>query len=130
MNSISGQMNVSKGNMAYNKAQQTVDKAKSFQDILKAEQGKENLPKASGKAPVDKKLMDVCYEFESLMINQMLKVMKKTVHKENSLLYGGNAEEVFEDMLYDKYSMSMAKTANFGLAKQIYDQLNQIKPSV
>ncbi|MEW6527238.1 MAG: rod-binding protein [Spirochaetota bacterium] len=75
--------------------------------------------------PVDKKLMDVCIEMESLFVYQMLKEMRKTVHKENDLLYGGMAQEIFEDMLYNEYALQMSKTANFGLAKTLYEQLSQ-----
>jgi len=75
--------------------------------------------------PVDKKLMDVCIEMESLFVYQMLKEMRKTFHKENDLLYGGMAQEIFEDMLYNEYALQMSKTANFGLAKTLYEQLSQ-----
>ena len=36
---------------------------------------------------------------------------------------GGWAEDIFQDMLDDEYSKSMADTANFGLAEQLYRQL-------
>ncbi len=75
--------------------------------------------------PVDKKLMDVCIEMESLFVYQMLKEMRKTVHKENDLLHGGMAQEIFEDMLYNEYALQMSKTAHFGLAKTLYEQLSQ-----
>ncbi|MBN1525152.1 MAG: rod-binding protein [Spirochaetales bacterium] len=70
----------------------------------------------------DPKLYEVCVEFESIFIKQMLSTMKKTVHK-NEMLHGGQAEEIFEDMLYDEYSKSMAKNANFGLADMVYRDL-------
>ena len=38
----------------------------------------------------------------------MLDVMRKTVHKENDLLDGGLAQDVFEGMLYDEYAKKMA----------------------
>ncbi|MGQ9842971.1 MAG: rod-binding protein [Spirochaetota bacterium] len=75
--------------------------------------------------PLDKKLMDVCIEMESLFVYQMLKEMRKTIHKENDILHGGMAQEIFEDMLYNEYSLQISKTANFGLAKTLYDQLSQ-----
>ena len=75
--------------------------------------------------PIDKKLMDVCIEMESLFVYQMLKEMRKTLHKENDMLHGGMAQEIFEDMLYNEYALQMSKTANFGLAKTLYDQLSQ-----
>ncbi len=75
--------------------------------------------------PVDKKLMDVCIDMESLFVYQMLKEMRKTLHKENDLLYGGMAQEIFEDMLYNEYALQMSKSANFGLAKTLYEQLSR-----
>jgi flagellar protein FlgJ len=70
----------------------------------------------------DKELFKVCQDFEAIFIKQMLNAMKKTVPK-NDLLNGGFAEEIFEDMLYDEYAASMAKTASFGLANLLYGQL-------
>jgi Rod binding domain-containing protein len=81
--------------------------------------------KQNNDKPVDRKLMDVCIEMESLFVSQMLKEMRKTIHKENDLLYGGMAEDIFEDMLYNEYALQMSKTANLGLAKTLYDQLSK-----
>ena len=50
-----------------------------------------------------KRLREVSEDFEALMINQMLKEMRKTVQK-SELINGGMAEQIFEDMLYDEYS--------------------------
>jgi len=77
------------------------------------------------KKPVDEKLMDVCTEMESLFVAKMLKEMRKTVHK-NELLHGGFAEEIFEDMLYDKYALDISKKANLGLAHQLYNEMSKI----
>ena len=76
--------------------------------------------------PVDKnsELYKACVDFESLFIKQMLDVMRKTVHKENDLLNGGMAQDVFEGMLYDEYAKKMAETAGFGLATTIYRQVS------
>jgi flagellar protein FlgJ len=40
-------------------------------------------------------------------------------------MHGGFAEEVFEDLLYDEYAMSLSKTSNLGLAKLIYSELSR-----
>jgi len=76
-------------------------------------------------APVDKKseLFEQCREFESIFVKMMIKQMRSSVDKSDSLLNGGWAEDIFQDMLDDEYSKSMAQTANFGLAEQIYRQL-------
>ena len=77
------------------------------------------------KKPVDKnsELYKACIDFESLFIKQMLDVMRKTVQK-TGLLEGGLSEDIFEDMLYEQYAKKMAETAQFGLARTIYDQVS------
>ncbi len=75
---------------------------------------------ASGKK--NEKLYSTCVEFESIFIKQMLDVMRKSVEK-SDFLHGGMAEDIFEDMLYDEYSLLMAKKSSFGLADMAYRQL-------
>lgn len=77
-----------------------------------------------GQRPVDRRLMDTCVEMESLLVNQMLKAMRKTVQK-NEMFHGGRAEEIFEDMLYDEYSLRLSRTSNLGIAQTMYDQLSR-----
>jgi flagellar protein FlgJ len=54
----------------------------------------------------------------------MLKAMRKTVQK-NEMFHGGRAEEIFEDMLYDEYSLRLSRTSNLGIAQTMYDQLSR-----
>jgi len=75
-----------------------------------------------GKKPVDKNLMKVCLEMESIFVGKMLKEMRDSVPKQG-FLDGGFAEEVFEDMLYDQYAIKLSETSNLGLAKNLYDEL-------
>lgn len=79
---------------------------------------------ASGKA-IDKKseLYVQCREFESIFVKMMLTQMRATVDKSGGVVSGGWAEDIFQDMLDDEYSKSMAEAANFGLADQLYRQL-------
>ena len=70
----------------------------------------------------DKRLMDACYDFESIFIKLMLNSMKKNIPKAK-LIDGGFAEDIFDDMLYTEYSKIMARNGNFGLAKMIFNQL-------
>lgn len=71
-----------------------------------------------------RRLKEVSEDFEALMINQMLKEMRKTVNK-SDLINGGMAEQIFEDMLYDEYSKEFSKTKTFGLSDIIYNQLEK-----
>ncbi|HOP28365.1 MAG TPA: rod-binding protein [Spirochaetota bacterium] len=71
-----------------------------------------------------KKLWDTCVEAESLFVNKMLKEMRKGVEK-GEWLHGGFAEEIFEDMLYDEYSLQVSKNSNLGMAKMLYNELSR-----
>jgi Rod binding domain-containing protein len=76
-------------------------------------------------SPVDKKskLYEQCQEFESIFVKMMLKEMRKSVDKSDSLISGGWAEDIYQDMLDDEYSKSIAAKAGFGLSEQLYKQL-------
>jgi flagellar protein FlgJ len=71
----------------------------------------------------DDKLREVSLEFEALFVEQMLDSMRKTVHKENDILDGGMAQDIFEDMLYQEYARIMSKTGSLGLADLVYQEL-------
>ena len=71
----------------------------------------------------DEKIKKACSDFEAIFIKQMLDSMRKTVEK-TSLLSGGMAEDIFEDMIYDEYAKKMSNTGNFGLKDILYRQLS------
>ncbi|HOZ71751.1 MAG TPA: rod-binding protein [Spirochaetales bacterium] len=81
---------------------------------------------ASGGTMIDRssKLYEQCQEFESIFVNMMLKEMRGTVEK-SGLIDGGQAEEIFSDMLYDEYAKDMSKNAGFGLADAVYLELSR-----
>ncbi len=117
-------INTSAADFSKSKADETVRKitskssdAKSFSEELSV---KIIDPKI--KKPFDKKLMNVCIEMESLFVKQMYNEMKKTIHK-GDMFHGGNAEDIFEDMLYDEYALNVSKNSNLGIAKQMYEQM-------
>ena len=83
-----------------------------------------NAVSAYDKNAEKKRLRQVSEDFEALMINQMLKEMRKTVNK-SGLIDGGMAEQIFEDMLYDEYAKEFSKTKTFGLADIIYNQMEK-----
>jgi flagellar protein FlgJ len=85
---------------------------------------------AANRSIASKKVVDTnselykaCVDFESLFIKQMLDVMRKTVQK-SGLIESGLSEDIFEDMLYEQYAKKMAETAQFGLARTIYEQVS------
>ncbi len=66
------------------------------------------------------KLRRACSDFESIFMHQMLKEMRKTV-KKTGLIHGGQAEEIFSDMLDQERS----KTMTIGLGDMLFMQLSK-----
>jgi Rod binding domain-containing protein len=83
-----------------------------------------NVSKKNTMNKQQKKLWDTCIEAESLFVNKMLKEMRKSIDK-GEWLHGGFAEEIFEDMLYDEYSLQISKNSNLGFAKMLYSELSR-----
>jgi len=74
----------------------------------------------------NKRLLEVCYDMESIFIGNLLKAMRSTV--EESDFFGKSiAKDIFRDMLYDEYAKLMARTDQFGISRQIYDHLREQK---
>lgn len=71
----------------------------------------------------NEELKEACSDFQSIFVKQMLDSMRKTVNK-TGLLDGGQAEEIFEDMLYDEYAQKISNTGNLGLDEMMYRQLS------
>ena len=95
-------------------AKEAVERQRKFEEILseKRDTG-EN----------DKKLLDACYGMETLFIDNLLKSMRKTI-PESDFFGKSLAKDIFRDMLYNEYAKVAAKSDQFGLAKQIYEQLS------
>ena len=71
----------------------------------------------------DDALLDACYGMETLFIENLFDSMRKTVH-ESDFFGQSLAKDVFSDMLYSEYAKVSARSDQFGLAKQIYEQLS------
>ena len=69
------------------------------------------------------KLKKVSEDFASIFIKLMLSEMKKTLHQEKNPLYGGLAEDIWSDMLYDEYSKLMAKNGLNSISNLVYQSL-------
>lgn len=114
-------------NYRHSRSLSTVERSSrgaSFNDALRsAVNESDGQTDTRGRRPVDTRLMDTCIEMESLLVSNMLKAMRRTVPK-NEWLHGGNAEEIFQDMLYDEYALKMSRTANLGLATMLYNQMS------
>jgi murein DD-endopeptidase MepM/ murein hydrolase activator NlpD len=68
------------------------------------------------------KLRKACEDFEAVFTYQLLRGMRRTVEK-SGLFHGGVGEEVYESMLDQELSKSMATANRGGLADLLYDQL-------
>ena len=106
-----------------------------FGDILKTMQNSQernegSIPRSafSWDTPIDKtdKLYEVCLELETILIKNLIKSMRSTVQK-NSLIDTGFAGEIYEDMLYDEYSKTLARNASFGFAEMAYRDLDRLR---
>lgn len=86
-----------------------------FQDVLKEASEKAN--------EEDEKLKEMCNEFEKYFLQQVYKSMKKTVNYDNWLLNGGQGEEIFSEMLEEKYIDAAVAQGGVGLAQKLYEQL-------
>ncbi len=71
-----------------------------------------------------KRLMEACEEFESLFTHMLLRSMRRSVPK-TGLIDGGAGEEIFQDMLDEKISVTSAKTGQLGLARVLFEQLTR-----
>jgi len=71
-----------------------------------------------------KRLKEACYDLEGLFINKMMKIMRRNIPK-GGLFEKSNAENIFEDMLYEKYADRMARGRTDGIANAMYQQLAQ-----
>ncbi|MCQ2981780.1 MAG: rod-binding protein [Treponemataceae bacterium] len=70
------------------------------------------------------KLYEQAMELENYFVKIMLSSMKNTMS--SSTIYGEKsyATQMYEDMMFDELSVSLTKNAGFGLADQIYLELN------
>jgi Rod binding domain-containing protein len=62
-------------------------------------------------------------QFESYFLHQMLQEMRKSVPKDEELQDSGDQQKIFQDMLDQTLSDSMAKRGDLGIGKMLYDQM-------
>jgi peptidoglycan hydrolase FlgJ len=97
-------------------------------DILAANMAQYSAAQFQAALPKDDpqaQLKAVAIEFESLFTKQMLDSMRATLSPDDDLFYGGMAQDIFQDMLYEEYARMMAKTGSLGVADLIYSQYEQ-----
>jgi peptidoglycan hydrolase FlgJ len=75
-------------------------------------------------------LMKTARQFEGIFFKQMMDAMDKTIER-SGFLSGGNGEDMFRGMLYDKISevnSTRQGGSGFGLAEAIYRQMEHQLP--
>jgi hypothetical protein len=70
-------------------------------------------------------LRDAAVELEALFLQQMISAMQRTIPRGEGVLRTSQAEELFRGMLDEQWAKVMAESGDIGLAKSLYDQLNQ-----
>ncbi len=85
------------------------------------------LKKVPGSEPADdrKQLREVARNFEAILINQLLKAMRKTIPKSD--LLNSFSLEQYESMLDEEIANEMSKQKGIGLADTLFHQLSQLK---
>ncbi|MBW2030279.1 MAG: rod-binding protein [Deltaproteobacteria bacterium] len=74
----------------------------------------------------DRRLREVCIEFESIFLAYMLKSMKRTI-PESSLLGKSNGAKIISSMYDNNLALGLARDGGIGLAGIIYRRLSKEK---
>ena len=72
----------------------------------------------------DEEIKDLAMQFESIFIHQMIKEMRKSVHKSD--LLNSFSLEMYESMMDEEIAKEMSKQKGIGLGDVIYRQLSKI----
>ena len=73
------------------------------------------------------KLSQACKMFEAYFLKQMMSAMRSTLTGDH-LLYGGNAEDIFTDMLDQAYADEAVQGSGMGLSAVLEQQLTKQAP--
>ena len=85
-----------------------------------SQQGSAELQQARGET--QRGLHEACVEFESMLLYEMVKSMRRTISK-CDLLHGGQAEETYEQLLDQELCRSLGGQRGLGIADILYQQL-------
>ncbi len=103
----------------------------------------QNLPTILGKGQVDKlqtasgsdkkssspeDLKVLSQQFESVLVNQLLTVMRTTVPKSD--LLGGHATDMFTSMLDQELADKISKTGGMGIGDMLFQQLTALEEQI
>ena len=77
------------------------------------------------KGSTDEELMAVCKEFETYMLEQVIKSMEATVMKAEDEESASSYTEMFGDKLTTAYAEKLSDQGNIGLAQMLYDSMKR-----
>ena len=72
----------------------------------------------------DEEIKDLAMQFESIFIHQMIKEMRKSIHKSD--LLNSFSLEMYESMMDEEIAKEMSKQKGIGLGDVLYRQLSKI----
>ena len=84
-----------------------------------------NQDASTNRSNKDKELMEVAKKFEAILIHQMLKAMRETVHKSD--LLNSFSLQQYESMMDEEIASEMAKNKGIGLADSLFYQLSKLE---
>ena len=88
-------------------------------ETVKTDQLQEKLKNNSAS---DEELMEVCKSFESYLLEQVMKEMKKSVHSD---MDKNDYLEQFGDMLYEEYAKKATENEGLGLAQMLFEAMKR-----
>jgi Rod binding domain-containing protein len=97
-------------------------KARTLTETQSLKIGQEDSTTSNSK---NKELMEVAKKFEAILIHQMLKAMRQTVHKSD--LLNSFSLQQYESMMDEEIASEMAKHKGIGLADSLFYQLSQLE---
>jgi flagellar protein FlgJ len=77
----------------------------------------------------DRELREIAKDFESLLIRQLLKEMRKTVPQDGFLEYS-NATEMYQEMGDDALANGIAEQGGLGIGELVYQQLKESRDNL
>ena len=94
------------------------------QSATKAEKLSSSLRAMDPAAASDEELLESCKEFESYLVEQMLKGMEKTIPKDEDEEENPYMEQ-FGDILYTQVSRTIVDNGELGLARQLFESMKR-----
>jgi len=119
---------------ARNNTQQVQESGKKFRQIMDKLPDHADLHAVGSQIPANNKVKDealwkTSLELEAIFVQQMMTEMRKTVNK-SDFLPSGFAEDVHGSMMDQAIAQVSSRQSKFGLAENIYKQLETSKGQV